>query len=158
MNNKIGKQIDGLVGVFTDPLVVCPGGWHDTLPDWIKSEVTLQRLIMEMQVSKGAEASATDAEACAYLYTASLEAPMDRDWADIYLHVCTKLLEKKGTPAPEDIRMESITQYQQGQLNDLKRWIYRRRTQAREESGRQRRREAKAIIEAAAPKQLALTL
>ncbi|MFC1871040.1 hypothetical protein ACFLYF_01365 [Chloroflexota bacterium] len=29
----------------------------------------------------------TDAEVCAYLYTAGLSAPMDHDWSQIYLYV-----------------------------------------------------------------------
>ena len=33
------KMIKDLVGVFTDPLIVFPGGWEDTLPDWIKTEI-----------------------------------------------------------------------------------------------------------------------
>ena len=32
-------MIEDLVGVFTDPLIVFPGGWGDTLPDWIKTEI-----------------------------------------------------------------------------------------------------------------------
>jgi len=33
-----------LVGVFTNPLIVFPGGWGDTLPEWLKNAITLERL------------------------------------------------------------------------------------------------------------------
>jgi len=34
----------GLVGVFTNPLIVFPGGWGDTLPEWLKNAIILERL------------------------------------------------------------------------------------------------------------------
>ena len=64
---------------------------------------------------------------------------------------------------PNDIRRDSLTDYQLGELKKLKDWIYRQRTKARgrvsaQEKRRQERREAKAAVEAAAPKQLSLTV
>ena len=153
---SLDSMIDDLAGVFTDPLVVSPGGWHDTLPGWIKEQVTIERLIMNLQVSKGEDPTGTDAEACAYLYTRSLEAPMDHDWTEIYLYLATKLMERKGTEIPDDIRTDSINDYQMSQLRDLKRWIYHRRTGAREQRCRAERRQAKDEVEAKAPKQLTL--
>jgi hypothetical protein len=38
-----------MVEVFTAPLIVCPISWQNTLPDWINSEVTLQRLVRLMK-------------------------------------------------------------------------------------------------------------
>jgi hypothetical protein len=37
---------------------------------------------MNMKALKGEEMTWTDAEACAYLYTASLTAPMDSGWLE----------------------------------------------------------------------------
>jgi len=33
-----------LVGVFTNPLIVFPGGRGDTFPEWLKNAITLERL------------------------------------------------------------------------------------------------------------------
>ncbi len=88
MNTQIEKGISEMVGALTDPILVFPGGWGDTLPDWVKTQITLERLVMNMRALKGEEMTGTDAEACAYLYTASLTAPMDDDWTQIYLYVC----------------------------------------------------------------------
>ena len=44
MPKTIEKDISQIVGVFTDPIIVFPGGWGDTLPEWIKSSITLERL------------------------------------------------------------------------------------------------------------------
>ncbi len=79
MAKTIEKGISDIVGVFTDPIIVFPGGWGDSLPDWLKTTITLERLGMNMKTLKGEEMTGTDAEACAYLYTASLTQPMDHD-------------------------------------------------------------------------------
>ena len=83
---EMEKGISEIVGVFTDPIIVFPGGWGDTLPEWIKTSITLERLMMNVQALKTGEMTGTDAEACAYLYTVSLTQPMDRDWNEIYLY------------------------------------------------------------------------
>ena len=46
MNNPqtMEKGIPEIVGVFTDPIIVFPGGWGDTLPEWLKNAITLERL------------------------------------------------------------------------------------------------------------------
>jgi len=71
-NRTVEKGISEIVGVFTDPILVFPGGWGDTLPEWLKNAITLERLAMNMRTLKGEEMTGTDAEACAYLYTAAL--------------------------------------------------------------------------------------
>lgn len=141
-------MVSDLVGTFTDPILVFPGGWGDTLPDWLKGAITMERLEMNIRASKGEEATGTDAEACAYLYTAGLTAPMDHDWSQIYLYVATKTYSRhKGGEVPEDIRVESLNDYQLGELRRLKGWLYRQRVKVREErdraSRRQEREEAK---------------
>ena len=58
------KGISDIVGVFTDPILVFPGGWGDTLPEWLKNAIVLERLAENMKASKGEQATGTDAEAC----------------------------------------------------------------------------------------------
>ena len=97
---------------------------------------------MNMRVLKGEEMTGTDAEACAYLYTASLTQPMDHDWGQIYLYVATRTYRKWGkNEMPGDIAVDSISDYQVGELNRLKEWLYRRRTQVRLERDRAERRQ-----------------
>jgi CO dehydrogenase/acetyl-CoA synthase beta subunit len=86
----------------------------------------------------------TDAEACAYLNTASLTMPMDSDWSQIYLYVAGKTYKRwQKSEMPDDIRVESLTSQQTADLNRLKEWLYRRRTTARQESERAERRQQK---------------
>ena len=144
MAKTVDKGISDIVGVFTDPIVVFPGGWGDTLSEWLKGAVTLERLEMNMKVLKGEEMTGTDAEACAYLYTASLTQPMGHDWTQIYLYVAGKVHGRwhKGK-MPEDIRVESLTTDQTKELNRLKEWLYRKRALARQDGDRTERWERK---------------
>jgi len=158
LDNRIEKHIDDLVGVFADPIIVFPGAWGETLPNWIKQEITLERLIEEIKAQKGEQPTGTDAEACAYLYTVNLTQPIDRDWGEIYIYLVTKLQKVKGGDMPEDLKKETLTSYQEQQLRDLKDWIYRHRVQARIERRRAAKREAKELEKAKAPVQLGLGL
>ena len=147
-NLKINRGISDIAGVFTDPILVFPGGWGDTLPDWLKGAITLERLIENMKALKGEPMTGTDAEACAYLMTVSLTQPIDSDWTQIYLYVAGKVYEKhrtkeSGVAMPEDIRVDQLSNYQMQHLNRLKDWIYRQRVKVRQERDRADRREQK---------------
>jgi hypothetical protein len=145
----VEKGISEIVGVFTDPVLVFPGGWGDTLPQWLKDAITLERLEMNMRAFKGAEMTGTGAEACAYLYTVGLTQPLDHDWAQIYLYIATKTYRRWGkNEMPDDIAVDSINDYQMAELNRLKEWLYRKRTEARlnrERAERQQQREEEAV-------------
>jgi len=153
----VDRMISDLVGTFRDPIIVMPGGWGDTLPEWIKTQITLERLVENMEMTKGKQPTGTDAEATAYLYTASLTAPMTEQWSRIYLHVAGKTMAKfnKKADLPEDIKVDSLSDYDMQELNRLKVWIYQQRTRARQERERVERRQKKeemvAKIKAAQP-------
>jgi len=104
----------------------------------------MERLAMNMKALKGEEMTGTDAEACAYLYTAALTQPMDHDWGQIYLYIAGKVCSQwKKTEVPEDIRVESLDADQVRDLNRLKAWIYQQRTRMRLERDRAERRQRK---------------
>ena len=141
---QIEKGISEIVGALTDPIIVFPGGWGDTLPEWLKTTITLERMMGNMKALKGEEPTGTDAEACAYLMTVSLTQPMDSDWTQIYLYVAAQTYKRwnKGE-MPADIAVDSITDYQIGELNRLKSWLYHQRVKARQEKDRVERRQGK---------------
>jgi len=143
-NLKIERGISDIVGVFTDPILVFPGGWGDTIPDWLKTAITMERMIGDMKELKGEEPIGTDAEACAYLMTVSLTQPMNSDWTQIYLYVASQTYSRweKGE-MPADIIVDSISDYQLRELNRLKAWLYRQRIKVRVEEDRAERREKK---------------
>jgi len=154
---QIDRGISDLVGVFSDPIIVFPGGWGDTLPEWLKGAITMERLMINVAALKGEEMTGTDAEACAYLNTVSLTQPIDSDWTEIYLYIAGKVYEKwrtkdSGVKMPEDIRVESLRKDQLQDLKRLKDWIYRQRVKVRQERARGERREQRE--EAAAERKL----
>jgi hypothetical protein len=141
---QIEKGISDIVGALTDPIIVFPGGWGDTLPEWLKSTITLERLAVNMKALKGEEMTGTDAEACAYLYTASLTQPMDSDWAQIYLYITTQTYRRRGkNEMPADIAVDSLNDEQMRELQRLKKWLYQKQTQIRLERERAERHQRK---------------
>lgn len=77
---------------------------------------------MNVKGSKGKEITGTDAEACAYLYTAALTQPMDHDRSQIYLYIAGKTYHQwqKDNQLPDDIKVDSLSDYQMTKLNSLK--------------------------------------
>jgi hypothetical protein len=144
MASKVEKGLSELVGTFTDPIIVCPGGWGDSLPDWLKEAITTERLMTNMKSLKGEEATATDAECCAYLYTASLSTPLDNDWTQIYLYIATKSYEQwNKSKMPDEVAVNSLNDYQLMNLNRLRKWIYQTRCKARRNNERRRQEKIK---------------
>jgi hypothetical protein len=156
LNKTVEQGISDIVGCLTDPIIVFPGGWGDTIPEWLKTAITMERMVENMKELKGEEPTGTNAEACAYLMTLSLTQPMDSDWTQIYLYVAGQTYKRweKGE-MPADIVVESISDYQTGELNRLKAWIYQQRIKVRMEKDRaerrQKREEAEAQREAEQP-------
>ena len=142
MAKSVDSMIGDLVGTLTDPIIVYPGGWGDSLPEWLKNAIVLERLAENMKASKGEQPTGTDAESCAYLNTASLTAPMDNDWSQIYLYVASKTYSRwHRSEMPDDIRVDSVNDQQMADLNRLKDWLYRQRISARAEKDRAERRQ-----------------
>ena len=144
MNMPIEKGISDLVGCLTDPVFVFPGGWGDTLPEWLKTAITLERLEMNMKSLRGEESTGTDAEACAYLMTVSLTQPIDSDWTQIYLYIATRTYRRWGkNEMPGDIALDQLDDGQMRYLRRLKEWLYNQRTKVRQERERAERRQRK---------------
>lgn len=125
---KSERGIDDIVHALTDPVVLHRSPWADTLPQWVRGQIITERLCALMSDEP---CTATDAEAMAYIYPASLDAPLDRDWSEIYLYVCTRTLERTGKEIPPDVRVDSLDSYRMGLLRDLKRSIYNSRAKRR---------------------------
>jgi len=144
LNKTVEQGISDIVGCLTDPIIVFPGGWGDTLPDWLKTAITMERMMGNMKALKGEEPTGVDAEACAYLMTVSLTQPMDSHWTQIYLYVASQTYKRWGKgEMPADIVVDSISNTQAGELNRLKVWLYGQRIRARTEKDRAERREKK---------------
>jgi len=149
LNNQIDKQIDALVGALTDPIIVFDPGWAETLPDWLKGEIKLQRLAQLMT----GERIATDAEALAYVSNASLSAPLSSEWVEIYQYLLTRVM---GDKVPDELKKEGLGGYEMGLLRELKEWLWKQRNKIAGQRRRGERAKAKAEAAAKAPVQLGL--
>jgi len=139
------KGIEEIIGCLTDPIIAWPGGWMDTIPEKVKEQIPIQRMLMNMIYLNGKipERTATDAEALAYMYPRTMEAPLDRDWTDIYVYLGNQFAKSMGTEFPDDMKIVSLPADLQRKLDHLKRWIYEKRVAARRERNGQARKEEK---------------
>ena len=135
VEQKAVKDIAEAIGCLMDPIVVYPGGWADTLPDWLKNAIQVDRLIENIKTLKEGEPTATDAEACAYLYTACLCFPFDQDWMEIYFYVTGQVMahHRQGVEVPGDIKVDKLNDQQVHDLRRLKDFIYQKRVENRHE-------------------------
>lgn len=102
-------------------------------------------MIENMKFAKGEEMMGTDTEVVAYLYTASLESPMDSDWVEIYLYMASQVMKRRTKQEmPADMRVvEKLTRNQEDELIRFRRWLYATRVHARQERDRSEGRERK---------------
>jgi len=108
------------------------GDW-ESVPGWIKDKIRLEHEVEAIAWLMGKDirhGMATDAEMAASLYCASMQAPMTHDAGQIYLCICTRLLEERGYTVPSDIRVTELTQDQERTLRDWRYQLYRRRGKA----------------------------
>src|SRR4030042_4785591 len=118
--------IDELVGALTDPIIVWPmGGWGDSLPEKIKGDITIYRML---QLMKHEEGVATWPEVCAYLFTVTLERPVGHGGTDISLSPMTQYM---GDSIPVDLKKESLGRYEMQLLDRFRRWLWDARHRAR---------------------------
>ncbi len=130
-----------LVGAISDPVIVYPSGWQDTLPDWIKPQITLERLIMNVKVSQGGGMPVGDTEVLAYMFPWTMECPIGEQWIRIYTYVFTQAMKFRRVELPVDMGRDHLSDYDMDRLNHLKRWIYEQRVKYRKEKARKRRHE-----------------
>ena len=72
------RQVDGwiedLVGALTDPIIVFPSPWQDDIPENVKKQIPLERLIMNMKVTReGKGVPVGDCEALVYMFPRTME-------------------------------------------------------------------------------------
>lgn len=137
---SLDKGIDNLVGSLCDPIILHKCGWatRDMIPEWLRTRITLDRIIELMVASnEGRDPIGTNSEALAYMIPASLEAPMSHDWAQIYLHLATVVMDtEKDKVVPDDIRVDKLDRNQEDDLLRLKHWLYE--TKLKHRAGRRK--------------------
>jgi len=76
-------------------LVVADSGWAEDIPEWILEAIKSERIIGNMcNLIKPGSYVVGDAEIVAYLFTACLRHPIDRNSSEIYIWLCGNLMKK----------------------------------------------------------------
>jgi len=139
---NLDRAIEDLVGTFCDPIICYPSPWMDTLPQSLKEQITMDRLIEQMLAHKDKrEPTGTDSEALAYLYPASLEQPMGHMWSTIYIYLGAKVCGAYGKVVPDDLKGKTLDSEEEYELCRLKGWIYEKRRQHRSRKAKDIRKE-----------------
>ena len=125
--------IEYLARVFTDPIIAYPPVDKDSIPEQLRYHIQIERLAQAAKTPCSAKIEeATDAEAMAYMMTASFVAPLNHEGYGIYTHLFGKYAESAGLQVLDDLK-EDIERYRQldrhleSQLHDLKRWLQKQK-------------------------------
>ena len=147
IEKKAEGWIDDLIGALCDPIIVYPSPWKDDLPDWVKPQITLERLVMNMKAMHDGGVPVGDTEALAYIFPRTMEEPLSEQWMRIYTYVFTQAMKFKKVEVSEDLRRESLSDYDMRELTDLKTWIYEKRVQHRKEKAKAERQASSQVEE-----------
>ena len=133
MGFSLQKPRTGIhIGTLCAPIIVYPGGgWEQDLPKPLLDRLQIDRLANNMLCLKG-DASweeVCDTEALLYMYPRTMEEPLSEHWTRIYLYLGTKVMQN----VPDDIKMETLNDYDMRTLIDLKRWIRQKKVATRKD-------------------------
>lgn len=125
------KSIEYMVNELTRPRYLPNVGWaqgmsEDPSLEWLRTKIGMDKMIQQM---KGIKGMATFSEALYYMMPLTHEAPLDRDWTEIYLHLGRTVMEEHtGTKqtAFDSIGGEKLNDHQMRMLNDFRRWLWRK--------------------------------
>ena len=96
-NTKTDRCFDTLIWAIMGPIIVMPGYTDMPIPDKVKERIRIERLILAARQ----ESMASEAEAMWYISTASLVAPLDRDWCDIFFYLTRKYIQILNLDYPD---------------------------------------------------------
>jgi len=122
----IDSYIFDLMDALRSPVLTHAIAWADTIPERLLKVIPIARL-KNLMLRKE---TATDPEALAFIYTRTLEAPMAKEWVDIYAHLTCKVAEEYWKENHWEVFTTSreISKYDMNYfLKPLKKHIYDRR-------------------------------
>ncbi len=103
-------------------LIVADQGWAESIPKWILDVISSERMINGMinVMDKGKE-EIGDAEVFAYLFTASLRAPLSHNFTEIHLYLTSDLMIRHKGLTKETLPDFLKQHYENGLNEDQKR-------------------------------------
>lgn len=119
--------VDGMLSIFR-PKIVWPGYEGMPIPEQIKTQILIERLIL----ARNNEKLATETEALWYLSTASLVAPMDNNWYNIFMYLSRRYLTRTKKELPDFLKENIILDeyVEEPELHRLRQWLYNKGMEA----------------------------
>ena len=126
--SKINSWIDDLVWAISGPILVMPTMEDIPIPQDVLARIKIERLVEVMKNSK----QASDVEAMWYISTASLLAPLDSHWTNVYMYLTRKFLLTENKELPNFLKEDiSLDKYMEERpLSRLKEWLYKKSKEA----------------------------
>ncbi len=125
-----GKFVFEFMDMLAAPIITFSESWADAIPQSLKQDVTLSRLMGRMQK----EEMATIPETVAYIMTRTYEAPMNHEWANIYLWCSSQYMKQYRNKTDEDLKeinpSEKLSEHEKSLLKRLRVWIWEKRREA----------------------------
>lgn len=120
----VKRGVFDIVDALQAPIISYPSPWNADMPERVLQDIPAGRLVA---LAKG-EQLATIPECVAYIMPACLEFPLNSDWAEIFLYVCTMYLKDfRHMEVPNDIKVDELDDHRTSMLNKLRRFLYDRR-------------------------------
>lgn len=120
--------------LLTSPIIVYPSAWQDAVPKHLLDNITMARMLTQMQ----GERMASLTEVVAYMMPRTFEAPMPSEWANIYTWCglqFAKTFKKDGQiEAMLEVAPKQLSDNEKGLLKGLRVWIYEKRRKALKDS------------------------
>lgn len=118
------KWINKILWALSGPIIVMPGYTDMPIPENVKNRISIERLVCCMRN----EEMASDVEAMWYISTASLTAPLDHHWTNIFMWLTREFVLFEGKDLPDFLQEEIVLgQYmEKDELNRLKRWLFKK--------------------------------
>jgi len=115
-----------LMTTIKPTIVTANPEWGEDIPEWLIERIRIQRFIELFRELRGEKITeASDEEAFAYLYTASLVAPLKSEWVRIYLYLGYKISPEYMKKKIESLDPpKELTDYEKYLLQRLKSYIY----------------------------------
>ncbi|MFH1590528.1 MAG: hypothetical protein ABIC95_01235 [archaeon] len=123
MSAKESRCFDPIIWAITDPIIVMPGYTDMSVPGKVMERIRIERLILATRQ----ENMASEAETMRYISTATLRAPIGRDWTDIFMYLKRKYIQTLKMDPPDFLDYQIIlNEMQESDLKGLREWIYKR--------------------------------
>lgn len=132
-----------LTDALQSPIITWPSPWQADIPAQVLEIIPIARMAALIE----GQEMATLPEVVAYMMPRTMESPLDRDWANIYLYVAREYMVtyRKADPSSMDFAPAELDDYETDLLTRLRVWIYQKRRGYLKERFRAAERVAKKV-------------